>query len=164
MTVEIRPVAAHEMGEAGDVTLAAYRTLPGQVLSDAYAADLRDVAARTTGATVLVAVEGDRVLGCATLVTDPASAWSESLVPGEVGVRMLGVAPEARGRGVGTALVEACLGRGRAAGATRAVLHSTASMTAAHRIYERAGFRRAPERDVVLSPGFRLMAFTLDLG
>ncbi len=164
MTIEIRPVAAHELEEAGEVTLAAYRTLPGQLLTDGYSSDLRDVAARTTGATVLVAAESGRVLGCVTLVTDPTSPWSESLVEGEVGIRMLGVVPQARGRGVGAALVDACLERGRAAGASRAVLHSTASMTAAHRIYDRAGFRRTPERDVLLSPEFLLMAFTLALG
>lgn len=163
MSFEIRPVAADELEEAGEVTLAAYRTLPDQILSDGYAAHLRDVAARTTGATVLVAVEGGRVLGCVTLVDDPLSPWSESLVAGEIGIRMLGVVEQARGRGVGTALVEACLERGRVSGAVRAVLHSTAAMTVAHRIYEREGFRRTTERDVVLSPEFRLMAFTLDI-
>lgn len=163
MSIEIRPVAHQEWAEAGEVTLEAYRTLDGQFLSDDYSADLRDVAARTTGATVLVAVEGGRVLGTVTLVDDPASPWSESLVAGEVGVRMLGVAEAARGRGVGTALLQACLDRARAARASRAVLHSTPAMTAAHRIYRRAGFERAPERDVVLSPELRLMAFTLEL-
>lgn len=163
MTFEIRPVAAHELDEAGEVTLAAYRTLPDQVLTDGYAADLRDVAARTTGATVLVAVEGAKVLGCVTLVSDPTSPWSEGLAAGEIGVRMLGVVADARGRGLGTALLDACLERGRAIGAARAVLHSTESMTDAHRIYGRSGFQRAPARDVVLSPEFRLMAFTLEL-
>lgn len=164
MSVEIRPVAPAELAEAGEVTLAAYRSLPGQVLTDGYAADLRDVAARAAGATVLVAVDGEHVVGCVTLVEDRSSPWSESLVAGEVGVRMLGVAPAARGRGVGTALLGACLERARGIGASRAVLHSTPAMTAAHRIYLRAGFRRAPERDVVLSPELRLMAFTLELG
>ena len=156
-------MAADELDRAGEVTLAAYRDLLGAVIRGAYADDLRDVAARAAGATVLVAVEDGAVLGCVTLVDDPASRWSESLVAGEVGIRMLGVAPAAQGRGVGTALLVACLERGRALGASRAVLHSTAGMAVAHRIYRRAGFRRAPERDVEL-PGFRLMAFTLDLG
>ena len=163
MTVEIRPVAGDELVEAGEVTLASYRTLDGPVLTDDYSADLQDVAARATGAMVLVAVEQGRVLGCVTLVDDPSSPWSESLVAGEVGVRMLGVTPEARGRGIGTALLGACVEEAGALGATRVVLHSTASMTVAHRIYERAGFRRKPGRDVVIPPDFRLMAFTLDL-
>lgn len=161
--MEIRPVAPDELTEAGDVTLAAYGTVDGIVLSDGYAADLRDVADRVTGATVLVAVEDARVLGTVTLVEDPASRWSEGLVTGEFGIRMLGVAPDARGRGIGTALLRACLDRAREAGAVRAVLHSTESMTEAHRIYTRAGFRRVPERDVVFSPDFSIMAFTLEL-
>lgn len=161
--VEIRPVAVDELDKAGEVTLAAYATLDGLVLTGGYADDLRDVAARTTGAAVLVAVEDGEVLGCVTLVEDPSSAWSEGLVAGEVGIRMLGVAASARGRGIGAALVEECLDRARAGGFRRAVLHSTASMTAAHRIYERAGFRRAPHRDLVLSPELVLMSFTLEL-
>lgn len=161
--VEIRPVAAHEVDQAGAVTLAAYRSLPGDVVDEGYAADLSNVGARALGATVLVAVEGDRVLGCVTLVEDPGSAWSESLVAGEVGIRMLGVDPAAGGRGIGTALLVACVERGRELGAARAVLHSMPVMTVAHRIYHRAGFERAPERDVVLAH-LELMAFTLDLG
>lgn len=164
MSLAIRPVAANELEEAGDVTVAAYGSLEGQDLGAGYVADLRDVAARTKGATVLVAVEEGRVLGTVTLVDDPASPWSESLVAGEVGVRMLGVAPAAMGRGIGTALLGACLDRAREAGAARAVLHSTAVMTTAHRLYGRSGFERAPERDVMLAPDFRLMAFTLELG
>ena len=163
MTIEIRPVATDELASAGEVTLASYRTLDSLVLTNDYAADLRDVAARATGATVLVAVEHGQVLGCVTLVDDPSSPWSEGLVAGEVGVRMLGVAPDARGRGIGSALLLACLDRARSAGAATAVLHSTDSMTAAHRIYERAGFLRAPGRDVLISPELRLMAFTLEL-
>lgn len=163
MSLEIRPVAPSEVDQAGDVTLAAYRSLPGQVIGGAYAADLRDVGARTTGATVLVAVENGGVLGCVTLVDDPSSPWSESLVAGEVGIRMLGVDPSARGRGIGRALLTACLVRARALGAVRAVLHSTPAMTVAHRIYGRVGFERTPGRDIVL-PDFHLMAFTLELG
>ncbi|MGH9177995.1 MAG: GNAT family N-acetyltransferase [Acidimicrobiales bacterium] len=122
---EIRPVAAAEVDQAGEVVLAAYRSLPGSVLGDGYGTDLRNVRARTTGATVLVAVDGDRVLGCVTLVDDPASPWSESLTAGEIGIRMLGVDPAAAARGVGSALVIDCLARGRAKGAARAVLHTT---------------------------------------
>lgn len=160
--MQIRPVAPHEVDEAGDVTLAAYVSLLGDMVTTRYGADLRDVGSRTSGATVLVAVEDGRILGTVTLVDDPASPWSEGLVAGEVGIRMLAVTDAAQGRGIGTALLNACLERARARRATRAVLHSTASMTVAHRIYLRAGFRRTPARDVDL-PDFTLMAFTLDL-
>lgn len=160
--LEIRPVTAAELEQAGEVTLAAYQSLPGFTVAGRYAADLRDVGTRWRGATVLVAVENGRVLGTVTLVDDPSSPWSEGLRAEEVGIRMLGVDPACHGRGIGTALLEACLDRARAAGGERAVLHSTSSMTVAHRIYRRAGFQRRPERDVML-PDFHLMAFTLEL-
>jgi hypothetical protein len=36
-------------------------------------------------------------------------------------------------------------------------------MTAAHRLYERSGFRRVPERDWTPTPEVPLLAFRLDL-
>lgn len=68
--------------------------------------------------------------------------------PGEAEIRMLAVAREARGRGAGEALVRACAGRARALeGCTAVVLSTQRTMHAAHRRYERLGFRRVPERD-----------------
>ncbi|HET7489488.1 MAG TPA: GNAT family N-acetyltransferase [Acidimicrobiales bacterium] len=162
LTYEIRQVAAHEHAEAGEVTLTAFQALFRDVLDGGYGDDLRDVAARTAGATVLAAVEDGRVLGTVTVVDDPASPWSEGLVAGEVGIRMLGVDPAAQGRGVGTSLVAAAVARARALGAVRVVLHTTEAMAAARRLYERFDFVRAPERDLVL-PRFHLLSFTLDL-
>ena len=40
---------------------------------------------------------------------------------------------------------------------------SAAYMTTAHRIYERLGFTRLPERDWSPRPGVDLYAFSLDL-
>lgn len=68
--------------------------------------------------------------------------------PGEAEIRMLAVSREARGRGIGEALVCACVDRALATEACTAVVLSTQrTMHAAHRIYERLGFTRAPERD-----------------
>ena len=55
---------------------------------------------------------------------------------------------EARGRGAGEALVRACVERARAVeGCVSVVLSTQRTMRAAHRIYERLGFTRTPERD-----------------
>jgi len=68
--------------------------------------------------------------------------------PGEAEIRTLAVRREARGRGAGEALVRACVDRARAtAGCSSVVLSSQRAMHSAHRLYERLGFVRTPERD-----------------
>jgi ribosomal protein S18 acetylase RimI-like enzyme len=75
---------------------------------------------------------------------------------------MLAVDPAAQGRGIGTALVEACVARARADGRRAIFLHSLPVMSGAQRIYDAFGFRRVPERDWVF-PDFLLMGFVLEL-
>jgi len=62
-------------------------------------------------------------------------------------LRLLAVAPEARGKGVGEALVNECIRRAKAIGAHELGLHTSRSMRTAMRLYERMGFVRVPERD-----------------
>ena len=68
-----------------------------------------------------------------------AASWPE--------VRLVAVAPSARGRGVARALVDECVRRARASGASVLGLHTSRSMRAAMRLYERMGFVRDPEHD-----------------
>jgi ribosomal protein S18 acetylase RimI-like enzyme len=81
----------------------------------------------------------------------------------EAAFRMLAVDPGARGQGVGEALVRTCLDRARAAGRARMVLSTGELMTAAHRLYERLGFQRLPERAWAPRPGIDLRVYALDL-
>ena len=62
-------------------------------------------------------------------------------------LRLLAVAHEARGRGVGRALVDECIRRARLVGAPALGLHTSKSMATAMQLYERMGFERAPELD-----------------
>ena len=62
-------------------------------------------------------------------------------------VRMLAVDPDVRGLGVGQLLMDECLRRALADGATAIGLHTSVSMGAAMRLYTRMGFKRVPEFD-----------------
>ena len=161
----VREVRPQEHEALAALTVAAYRALLGDDLDLEYATELADVAGRAAQAEVLVAVDpaDARLLGGLTYIPGPGPmAWFDG--PDEAGIRMLAVAPEAQGRGVGAALVAACMDRARAAGKSRVLLHTTAPMTVAHRLYQRAGFRRQPERDRTLDGGLVLLAYAADLG
>ncbi len=79
-------------------------------------------------------------------------------------VRLLAVAPAARGRGVGAALMQECVRRVRKAGGRVLSLHTTDVMQTALRMYERMGFVRAPELDFHPAPGVTVKGYRLDLG
>lgn len=161
--MEIRKAWPEEYPAVADLTVAAYRALPGPHLSGGYEGRLRDVADRAATAVVLVAVEAGSIVGAVTYVPDPRSPWAELLDEGEAGVRMLAVPPAAQRRGVGTALVLACVERARLEGRCRLFLHTTPWMTAARRAYERLGFRRDPGRDWEPVPGVPLLGFVYEL-
>ncbi|MEV8594763.1 GNAT family N-acetyltransferase [Streptomyces sp. NPDC052012] len=149
MDIVIRPVEAGEYAELGEITARAY--LDDGLLdfgeSDAYLGELRDVAKRAVAAEVLVAEERGRVLGGVTFVPC-GGPMADIAGAGEAEIRMLAVDRAGRGRGAGEALVRACVERARAQeGCVRVVLSTQRAMHSAHRIYERLGFVRTPERD-----------------
>jgi GNAT superfamily N-acetyltransferase len=78
-------------------------------------------------------------------------------------VRLLAVAPEARGQGIGTALMKECIRRARRLGAACLNLHTTDMMQVAMRMYERMGFVRAPELDFHPDPSITVKAYRLEL-
>jgi GNAT superfamily N-acetyltransferase len=77
--------------------------------------------------------------------------------------RLLAVAPEARGQGIGTALMKECIRRAQLLGAACLNLHTTDMMQVAMRMYERMGFVRAPDLDFQPGPGMIVKAYRLDL-
>jgi ribosomal protein S18 acetylase RimI-like enzyme len=163
--MDIRTVGPGEHQALGDLTVAAYAAIdPAVVDEDGYAGELRDVRGRAADAEVLVAVDdAGTVLGGVTYVPGPDSPWAEFSEPDGAGIRMLAVAPEAQGRGIGEALSRACVDRARATGRGQIVLHSTDRMTTAHRLYERLGFARDVSLDWEPLPGFWLRGFRLRL-
>ena len=154
---EIRPV---EYDEAGRVTALAYRefVLPGETSWEEYLEEIADVAGRAGRSLVLVAVEEERILGSATLeLGERIDDEDPPLAADEAHLRMLGVDPDARGRGVASALIDGCFDRARWAGRSRMTLHTTERMPIARGMYERMGFRRLEDR--VFPDGFVLLTF-----
>ncbi|MCZ4609512.1 GNAT family N-acetyltransferase [Streptomyces sp. Lzd4kr] len=149
MDIAIRPAEPDEFDALGEITARAY--LHDGLLdfgeSDEYLGELRDVAKRAAAAEVLVAVADGRLLGGVTFVPS-GGPMADIARSGEAEIRMLAVDRAGRGRGAGEALVRACVDRARATEAcVRIVLSTQRTMHGAHRIYERLGFVRTPERD-----------------
>src|SRR5690606_17803661 len=123
--------------EASDEVVAAFERLLHQLLNRA--APDREAVVRVVGfegTTVLAARVEGAVVGLLTLVAIPLGTglWAriEDVVVDEA----------ARGRGVGAALTERAVELARERGARTIELTSRPERVAAHRLYERAGFRR----------------------
>lgn len=159
--MELRRATRRELPEIGALTLAAYEEfLAGPEAG--YRHQLADATSRFEDAELWVAVDGDGLLGTVTYCP-PGSPWRELADDGEGEFRMLAVHPRGRGRGAGHALAHLCENRARADDATRVVLSSLPTMASAHRIYERLGYTRAPERDWTVDVDVHLIAFSKEL-
>ncbi len=161
--LKIRPARTAELAEVGELTLAAYAAERELVEGVGYAAELRDAARRAELGELLVAEDGDGTLVGTVTIARPGTAYAELSQEGELEFRMLGVLPSATGRGIGEALTRAVVERARELAAARVVLCSLSTMTRAHRLYERLGFARMPERDWEPHPGVTLVAYGLEL-
>ena len=160
----VRVARDEELGSAGEVVAAAYAPMPGMDEEPGYLEEVRDTRGRMADADILVAVDDDGVvIGCASFVRDHTSRLAELERPDESGIRMVGVAEAARSRGVARALVEACAERARASGKRGIAILTEPRWTVSHNVYERLGFRRAPDRDYRAEPDFVLWAWTLEL-
>lgn len=93
-----------------------------------------------------IALDGARVAGTVLLV-GADNRFRQIAVHPEAEVHLLAVAPWARGRGLGRALLEALTEHARGEGVPKLVLSTQPSMTAAHALYTAAGYSRAPGRD-----------------
>lgn len=159
--VAVRPACDSELDAAGDVVRQAYAA-DGLAVGE-YLDVLANARERALDGIVTVALDaGGAVLGSVTFAL-PGSRWAELSSPGEAEFRALGVAPAARGHGVGLALVRWCVDEARRVGAGRLVLCSMDVMHAAHRLYGALGFTRRPDLDWEPEPGVRLLGFDLDL-
>jgi len=167
VAIEVRPVRPQEYDEAGRVTALAYREFvrpEDPPAWEEYLARITDVRERAVRTLVLVAVEDETILGSATLELEGRTETDDDLplAPGEAHIRMLGVHPDARRRGVARLLMEACMDQAGRAGKTLMSLNTTQRMDAARRMYESMGFERTEDR--VFPDGFVLLGYRKPIG
>ncbi|MCX5120614.1 GNAT family N-acetyltransferase [Micromonospora sp. NBC_00362] len=163
--LRVRSAESADFPAVARLTVAAYEA-DGQLKGEhGYGEVLADVSTRAASGEVLIAVDEvtGAVLGSVTFVL-PGTPFAELAGPGEAEFRMLAVDPGAQGRGVGAALVEACVDRATELGCTAVAICVRAGMAdSAHRLYSRRGFVRSPEKDWSPLPGVDLLGLRLEL-
>ncbi len=166
--VTLRDARPDERPVIRQVTLAAYAELAAVMEPAAWAG--LDGAVRAAldtegpGVERIVAERVGEVIGSVMLYHPATDAYGGAAKRASwPELRLLAVAPGARAAGVGQALVEECVRRARAMGAADLGLHTSRSLRAAVRMYERMGFIRAPEHDFQPDGAERVMAYRLPL-
>lgn len=163
--IEVHQADPEEFSEAGRITALAYREFISPELDwTTYLERVADIASRATIASVYVATEDNHLLGSVTLEltehipgTDPNAT---PLQPDEAHIRMLGVDPSARRRGVARILMEYCIEVAKASGKSELTLHTGAKNVAAQTLYEAMGFVRGPN---ITRTGGELLTYHLAL-
>ncbi len=161
----IRNARSEELDQVALLLKEAYQEydkyLPPEIFKS-YLEDIMDVRSRLPDSDLLVAELDGRLVGTVTLYL--RAVESRVWPAGWASVRLLGVLPDYRGRGIGKALMEECIRRCKKEGIRILGLHTTEAMASAKRMYERMGFTRVPEFDFHPRPGVVVMAYRLEIG
>jgi ribosomal protein S18 acetylase RimI-like enzyme len=157
----IRDALRDELVEIGEIRVNAYLADGFLSPDSGYAPRLRELGSDGAGP-VLVATDDTAIIGTVMLQTWP-NGGQLLQGPDEAEMRALAVRPEARGRGIGRALVDAAIKRAAEVGVRHLLLLTQPEMKTAHHIYEEAGFARLPDRDFSPEPSVNLLAYGLDL-
>jgi ribosomal protein S18 acetylase RimI-like enzyme len=127
--------------------------------------DPRLARVRSRGYDVWVAIDHEtgELVGTVTSRRAGGPGLMEDSHDDEIDLRLLGVAPSARRRGVGALLTRHVETQARRQGFDAVFLKSAPHMLGAHRLYESLGYRRAIDRDGLIIDGrkvFDLFAFS----
>lgn len=147
--IEVRTSRPDEHAAVAELTEHGFATGPfGPTTDPARLALLRDAPGRAAAGDLLVALDGDELLGTISLLR-AGTGYTRQARDDEAEVRLLTTAPGARGRGVGAALLAESVARARAWGVTALVLDTGARNVVAQRLYHRLGFERVVDREAI---------------
>lgn len=102
------------------------------------------------GGDVLIARDGDSIVGCVALVPTGAGVFELS---------KMSVTPKFRGRGYGRRIIHTAINRARGLGATSLFLGSSTKLPNAVHLYESVGFKHVPVEQVGPMPYVRADVF-----
>ncbi|MEA2433276.1 MAG: hypothetical protein QOG54_733 [Actinomycetota bacterium] len=171
-TVSIRVAAETDFDPARRVLRAAYAGYESSFPEAnwvPYLKDILDLEGRADASELLVAEMDGEIVGCVSYfppgskASYPSDAFSERWPSDWAAFRLLSVDPQIGGRGIGRQLTEACIERARQGGSPALGLHTTAPMAIARGMYERMGFKRAPQYDFRPGPTVLVEAYRLSL-
>jgi GNAT superfamily N-acetyltransferase len=126
---------------------------PRQIDQPAYYKKLENVGSLTNdpGTELLVAVSRDaEIAGAVVFFHNMAFYGSGGIAATEknaCGFRLLAVDPAFRGQGIGKLLTNVCVRKAKKAMASQMIIHTTASMKTAWKMYESLGFKRSEDLD-----------------
>jgi GNAT superfamily N-acetyltransferase len=147
--IEIREARPEELGEVETLVKAAYcefqPLMPG-VAWNGWMDNIRETIQSPEGV-LLVAEHQGRIEGAVKFYPDAGQAHQGQWPAGVGLIRLLAVPPAIRGRGYGRLLTQACLDRARDLSIPTIFLYTGTFMAAARQLYEKLGFKRAPEFD-----------------
>jgi ribosomal protein S18 acetylase RimI-like enzyme len=151
-----------EWDEALSLLISVY--VGGGFVDPARAADLFSRHEIDGEALALIAITpASRVCGVVFML-HPGGRLRQIAENGEDEFRLLGVDPECRRAGIGEALVRECLRIATARSSSRMVLSTQETMRDDHRLYERLGFSRQPDRDWQSRKSRRsMLVYSLDI-
>lgn len=166
----IRTATEADRAAIQEISVAAYiqyAELVPKYIWEMYKADIVATTANADGAAEQIVAEvGGDIVGSVLI-------FPEGSVTGEEGnkvvrrklpeIRLLAVAPAARGKGIGAALTQECIRRARESGVSAITLHTLDMMPVAMRMYEKMGFVRMPELDYHPEPGVVVKGYRYDL-
>jgi ribosomal protein S18 acetylase RimI-like enzyme len=157
----IRDAAPEELDDIEALVKEAYREFRPQFPEKVWQAWMDNVSetVRAPAGMLLVAMAGGIIQGVIKFYPEASQSGMGHWPPGVAAIRILAVSPPARGQGYGTRLAAECLRRAKAMQISTIFLFTGEFMDAARHIYEKLGFRRAPELDPQPGP----IAYRLDL-
>ena len=159
--IRIREAGAEELEEIESLIKAAYREFQPLMPEAAWSRWMDNISETIHAPDGVLLVAGDqgRIEAAVKFYPDAGQAHQGEWPAGAASIRLLAVAPAHRGRGYGRVLTQACVKRARELSIPTIFLFTGTFMTAARQLYEKLGFKRAPEFDRDPGP----IAYRLDL-